>query len=81
MAELLEQLEDLVRDLVEQRRWSHSRVSDYLQQTYPGTRGLSLRSIQRFCSAKGIHRTSRLDDTQVDEVVSEAVNMVRSFII
>jgi hypothetical protein len=76
MAELLEQLEDLVRDLVEQRRWSHSRVSDYLQQTYPGTRGLSLRSIQRFCSAKGIHRTSRLDDTQVDEVVSEAVNMV-----
>lgn len=78
MAELLEQLEDLVRDLVEQRSWTLSRVSDYLQHSYPGVRGLSLRSVERFCGTKGIHRTSRLGNDEVDRAVSNAVGMVSS---
>ena len=55
MAELLEQLEDLVRDLVEGRRWTLSRVSDYLKGGYPSVRGLSVRSLERFCGALKRH--------------------------
>ncbi|XP_019850817.1 PREDICTED: uncharacterized protein LOC109581281 [Amphimedon queenslandica] len=77
MAKLLEELESLVRELVEERKWILSRVSEHLKQEYPGTRGLSLRSVERFCQLKDIHhRTSRLNDTTLDHVVSDAINMV-----
>ena len=37
-----------------------------------------VRSLERFCGAKDIHRTSRLEDGEVDQAVSDAVSMVSS---
>ena len=56
----LEGLEDLIREKVEQDQWSHAQLSDFLKQSYPGVQGLSIRSIQRFCQEKNIHKTSKV---------------------
>lgn len=71
------ELEDFVREKVQNERWTHAQVSKYLKEsnTMP-TRGLSERSIRRFCRHKGIHRTSRIDDQLLNERVSRATAMV-----
>ena len=73
---LLEKFKDVVRDRVERNRWTHKQVSDFLQEAHPGVRGCSVRSIQRFCSDKGIHKTPRIEDNTLDEAVSGATDMV-----
>ena len=35
---------------------------------YSNTRGFSIRTIKRFCADKNIHRTSRLNEDELDEV-------------
>jgi hypothetical protein len=72
----LEEFEDFIRSKIEKERWTHSQLIEHLQSSISGKRGFSVRSIERFCSTKGIHRTSRLDDTQVEELVREAVDRV-----
>ena len=39
-------------------------------------RGYSIRSIERFCQEKGIHKTCRLSEEDVEEAVIEAVSKV-----
>lgn len=73
----LEEIEDFIREKVERNKWTHVRLSRHLQELYPGMRGFSIRSLERFCSNKGIHKTSRLSAGQIDEVVGEAVAKVR----
>ena len=51
----LDGLEDFVREKVEKDRWTHSKLSEHLQQAYPGEKGFSVRLIERFCSERGIH--------------------------
>ena len=72
----LEELEDLIREKVETERWTHRRLSAYLQHMYCGQRGFSVRSLERFCSAKGIHKTSRLSAQEVDTAVSDSIAKV-----
>ena len=36
---------------------------------FPGVTGLSVRSVRRFCSSRGIHYRSNLGDRELDEVV------------
>ena len=72
----LEGLEDIVREKVETERWTHEQLSNYLQQLYPGIRGFSVRSLERFCSTNGIHKTSRLSGQEVDAAVSDAIAKV-----
>ena len=72
----LEGIEDIIRAKVEQERWTHDRLRQYLQQEYPRKRGFSICSIQRFCSVKGIKKTLRPAADELDSVVSKAVNMV-----
>ncbi len=72
----LEGLEDFVRDKVEKERWTHKQISAFLEGIHPGQRGFSVRSVERFCSYKGIHKTPRLDDQTLDEAVSRATDMV-----
>ena len=72
----LEHLESLIREKVEKERWTHDRLSDFLQRAYPGVRGLSVRSLQRFCSEKGIHKTARISEQELDRVVADAVAKV-----
>ena len=35
-----------------------------------------MRSVERFCSYKGIQKTSQIDDDKLDEAVSNATDMV-----
>lgn len=73
----LEEFEDFVREKVVIERCTHKQVSDELQQSFPGEKGFSLRSVERFCSKKGISKTSDIDDQDLDEVVASAVLQVK----
>ena len=76
MAIKLSDLEDLVREKIEVERWTHKKLSLHLNQMYPQQKGFSIRSIQRFCTTKDIHKTSRLNNNNLDEVVQDAVKRV-----
>ena len=60
-----------------QSRATHGRISIELQQLYPGIRGISARSIRRFCSERGIHYSSRYTASQVENAVEQAVSQVQ----
>ena len=77
----LEGLKDFIREKLEKERWTHAQLSTYLQQTYPGQRGFSIRSLERFVSENGIHKTSRLSDEDLDGAVDGAIAMVCRLII
>ena len=73
---VFESYENLLCELVQRYSWSHKKISVCLQENNPGVRGLSERSVRRFCSSNNIHRTSRVDDPTLDEAVSNATDMV-----
>lgn len=77
MATTLEQLncEDFIRDRIESKH-THQDIAAELQQMHPNTKGLSARSIRRFCAQKNIHFSSRLTESQVDQAVESAVAQV-----
>ena len=75
----MEELEGFIRDKIEKEHWTHEKLSRHLQQTYPGERGFSIRSIQRFCAMKDIHKTDRLTTGELDDIVAEASSMVCYF--
>ena len=77
MATALESFVDFVREKVQRYGWSHKRISLFLQENNPGVRGLSERSVRRFCHQNDIHKTSRLDNLSLDEAVTKATSMVR----
>jgi len=52
----LEGLVDFISEKVEKEHWMHAKISAHLQQAYPGERGFSVRSPERFCIAKGYIR-------------------------
>ncbi len=58
-ASVLSQFEDFV---TRKEKWTHKQISDFLSAKYPGERGFSVRSVQRFCSNMDIHKTSRISD-------------------
>jgi len=72
----LNDLEDYIRDKVEREHLTQSKISERLKARFPGTRGFSARSIRRFCQEKGIQKTSRLSQADVEEVVAEGVSKV-----
>ena len=65
----------LAQKIITERR-SYAHVSKELQELCPHLRGLSSRSIRRFCSNNGIHATSRLTDSQLDRVVASNTSKV-----
>ena len=79
MATALDSFVDFVREKVQRYGWSHKKISLFLQENNPGVRGLSERSVRRFCHQNDIHKTSRLDNQTLDEVVTKATSMVRLF--
>ena len=76
----LEGLEDFIREKIEKEHWTHKELSAHLQHAYPGQRGTSVLSLERFCSVKGIHKTARLSTQHLDEVVSDAIAKVRKLL-
>lgn len=69
-------IEGFIRRRVEFKRETHEQISEALQQLYPGTKGLSSRSVRRFCNNHNIHATSRLSPPELSRVVSTAVSQV-----
>ena len=72
----LDALEDFVRDRIETDHWTHRQLSDYLQNAYPGERGFSVRSVQRFCGEKNIHKTARINTDDLHQAVADAIEKV-----
>jgi len=72
----LDNFEEFVKEKVEVYKCTHQRVSDELKSLFPGERGFGLRSVERFCSEKGIKKTTEIDDKELDNVISEAVRQV-----
>lgn len=66
----LEGCEDYIREKVEQDRMTPVQLCAHMRELYPGVRGFSVRSLERFCSSKGIRKTSRPSDHQLDEAGS-----------
>ncbi len=76
MESALTQFEDFVTKKVKTEKWTHKQISDCLSARYPGEKGFSVRSVQRFCSNMDIHKTSRISDCDLHEAVATATNMV-----
>ena len=55
---------------------SIGEISERLQARFPGVWGFSIRSVSIFCQEKGIHKTSRLSQAEVEHVVAEGVAKV-----
>lgn len=55
---------------------SYQRISRHLKELYPNRRGLSARSVRRFCSDHGIARRNSLTDYELDQIVSSRVSAV-----
>lgn len=72
----LDFFEGYIRDKIVKERWTHVKLSVHLQRLYPTMKGLSVRSLQRFCQEKDIHKTSRLKSTEVDAAVADAIAKV-----
>ena len=63
---------------MEEEKWSHRQISEFLSGQCPGR---SIRSIQRFCSDRNIHKSSRISDSDFKDAVSIATDMVISSLV
>ena len=64
-----------IRDRVS-NNYLHATIAMELQQRFPSNRGLSTRSMRRYCNINGICRSSRLTPSEVDDAVETAVTLV-----
>lgn len=64
-----------IRDQI-QNNCTYSAIAAQLQQRYPTARGLSARSVRRYCNDNNISRSSRLNSSEVDDAVERAVSAV-----
>ena len=55
---------------------TYEKLSTLLQEMFPNTRGFSIRSLQRYCSWEEIHKTSRLNNGDLDRAVLTSVMQV-----
>lgn len=68
--------DDMYRKVVIERK-TYDEISRELQYCYPTLRGISARSVRRYCSINGIQRTSRMGDHELDRVVATSISKVR----
>lgn len=69
---------DLISRGVIERRKTHKQISDELKCLFPGVRGLSTRSVRRYCESHNIHSLSMLSNFDLDRVVSSSIAKVRT---
>ena len=67
---------EYVKDLVVTQQKTNSEISLLLKEAYPGRRGLSLRSVRRFCFKNGIHAQSCLSNDELEQCTKEVVARV-----
>ena len=53
---------------MEKEHLTYDQISDVLKRFYPGFCGLSAMSVRRFSNHRGIKKTSRLNDVDLDVV-------------
>ena len=56
---------------------SYKEISEELRALFPGVRGLSVKSLKRFCNSHHLHATSRISDNALDILVACGIGMVR----
>ena len=72
--------ENFIRFLVECEHKTHKEVSLIISNQFPGTRGISERSIRRYCCQHDIHRSdSSLSSNEVNSVVLGAIEQVNNY--
>ena len=69
-------LKALITEKITEENFTYEQLSTFLQHLFPGKRGFSIRSLQRYCSKENIHKTSRLNDIELNETVLSSVIQV-----
>ena len=70
-------VDSFIRKLVIEEKRSHLYISEELKKRYPTvSRGLSARTVRRYCADNGIHKTSRLNEDAIDRLVRTNIERV-----
>ena len=73
--------DDYIRKRIVEDKTTHQVVSEELKLMHPEiSRGLSSRSIRRYCEAHDYHATSRLTDSHLDMVVKTSIHKVSKLV-
>ena len=64
-------LKSFIQVKLVEERLTYKELSELLQKNFPGIKGLSTRTLQRYCSNEGIQKTSKLSDDALDRVIEE----------
>ena len=64
---------EIVRELVKNGHRTFEEISEILQEEFPNKRGLSVKSLKRYCHMHEIKRRQNVADNELDEVVKSAV--------
>ena len=62
-----------IKDLVITQRKTHSEVSLLLKERFPDKKGLSSRSVRRFCLKNRIHLHNRLSNNELEQCTRDVV--------
>ena len=74
-------MNDCIKDLVITQRKTHSEVSLLLKERFHDKKGLSSRSVRRFCLKNGIHLHNRLTNDELEQCTRDVVAVVsKSFL-
>jgi len=69
-------LKSFIQVKLVEERLTYQELSKVLQEMFPGQKGLSTRTLQRYCSCEGIQKTSKLSDNDLDRAIKEAISEV-----
>ena len=67
---------EYVKDLVVNKKKTHSQVSLLLQEAFPGKRGLSKRSVRRFCCENNVHSQQLVSQDDLEQCARTVVAKV-----
>ena len=67
---------EYIKDPVITQRKTHSEVSLLLKERFPDKKGLSSRSVRRFCLENGIHLHKRLSNDELEQCTRDVVARV-----
>ena len=68
---------DYVKDLIVNKKKTHSEVSLILQEAYPEKKGFSVRSVRRFCYENDIHSQQHVSNDDLEQCARTVVAKVR----
>ena len=67
---------EYVKDLVVNKKKTHSQVSLLLPEAFPEKRGLSKRSVRRFCGENNVHSQQRVSQDDLEQCARTVVAKV-----